>query len=57
VECHGEHYQQGHEVNFKKTAEEPVFNDKDWPGTLETIKVYVASQYGGVWATLDYVIN
>jgi hypothetical protein len=32
------HYQQHHEVSFKKTAEEPVINDKDWPRTIETIK-------------------
>jgi hypothetical protein len=25
--------QQRHEVRFKKTAEEPIFNDKDWPRT------------------------
>jgi hypothetical protein len=30
--------QQHHEVGFKKTAEEPEINDKDWPGTLEKIK-------------------
>jgi hypothetical protein len=38
--------QQWHEVSFKKTAEEPVINEKDWPRTLETIKEYRASQYG-----------
>jgi hypothetical protein len=27
---------QRHEVSFKKTAEEPVLNYKDWPRTLET---------------------
>jgi hypothetical protein len=27
--------QQHHEVGFKKTAEEPEINDKDWPRTLE----------------------
>jgi hypothetical protein len=26
--------QQCHEVGFKKTAEEPEINDKDWPRTL-----------------------
>jgi hypothetical protein len=26
--------QQRHEVGFKKTAEEPEINDKDWPSTL-----------------------
>jgi hypothetical protein len=30
--------QQRHEASFKKIAEEPVINDKDWPGTLENIK-------------------
>jgi hypothetical protein len=38
--------QQHHEVGCKKTAEEPVINDKDWPKTLETIREYLASQYG-----------
>jgi hypothetical protein len=56
TESHGEHYEQGHELNFKKTAEEPEINDKDWARALETIKECVASQYGGAWATLDYVI-
>jgi hypothetical protein len=49
--------QQRHEVSFKKTAEEPVTNDKDWPRTLETIKDYLASQYEGTGATLDYVVG
>jgi hypothetical protein len=26
--------QQWHEASFKKTAEEPVINDKDWPRML-----------------------
>jgi hypothetical protein len=47
--------QQLHEVNFKKTAEEPVINDKDLPRTLRTINEYLASQYGGTGATLDFV--
>jgi hypothetical protein len=47
--------QQRHEVNFKKTADEPVIKDKDWPQTLENIREYLASQYGGTGATLDYV--
>jgi hypothetical protein len=38
--------QQQHEVGFKKTAEEPVINDKDWPQTLEKFKEYLASKYG-----------
>jgi hypothetical protein len=29
---------QRHKVIFKKTVEETVINDKDWPRTLETIK-------------------
>jgi hypothetical protein len=49
--------QQRHEVGFKKTAEEPEINDKDWPGTLETIREYIASQYGVTGATLDYVFR
>jgi hypothetical protein len=48
--------QQRHEVGFKKTAEEPEINDKDWPRTLEKIKEYLASQYGVTGATLDYVV-
>jgi hypothetical protein len=44
--------QQRHEC-FNKTAEEPVINDKDWRRTLETIKEYLAYQYGGTGATLD----
>jgi hypothetical protein len=49
--------QQWHELSFKKTAEEPVINDKDWPITLETIKEYLDFQYGGTGATLDYVVR
>jgi hypothetical protein len=49
--------QQRHEVSFKKTVEEPVINDKDWSQTLETTKEYLASQYGGTWANLDYVVR
>jgi hypothetical protein len=49
--------QQRHEVSFEKTSEEPVINDKDWPRTLETIKEYLAFQYGGTGATLDYVVR
>jgi hypothetical protein len=49
--------QQRHEVGFKKTAEEPVINDKDWPRTLEKIREYIASQYGGTGATLDYAMR
>jgi hypothetical protein len=49
--------QQRHEVGFRKTAEEPVTNDKDWPRTLEKIREYIASQYGVTGATLDYVVR
>jgi hypothetical protein len=48
---------QRHEVSFKMTAEEPVINDNDLPRTLETIKEYLPSQYGGTGATLDYVVR
>jgi hypothetical protein len=34
-----------------------VINDKDWPITLETIKDYLDSQYGGTGATLDCVVR
>jgi hypothetical protein len=49
--------QQRHEVCFKKTAEEPEINDKDWPRTLEKIKDYLAYQYGVTGDTLDYVVR
>jgi hypothetical protein len=49
--------QQRHEVGFKKTAEEPDINDKDWPRTLEKIREYLASQYGIAGATLYYVVR
>jgi hypothetical protein len=49
--------QQHHEVGFKKTAEEPEINDKDWPRTLEKIRDYLASQYGVTGATLDYAVR
>jgi hypothetical protein len=49
--------QQRHEVSFKNNVEEPVINYKDCPSTLETIKEYMASQYGGTGATLDYVVR
>jgi hypothetical protein len=49
--------QQCHEFVFKKTAEEPVINDKDWPRTLETIREYLASQYGVTGDTLDYDVR
>jgi hypothetical protein len=47
---------QWHEVSFKKKVEESVINYNNWPRTLETIKEYLASQYGGTRATLDYVV-
>jgi hypothetical protein len=34
-----------------------VINNKDCPRTLETIKEYLASQYGGAGDTLDYVVH
>jgi hypothetical protein len=49
--------QQHHEVGLKKTAEEPVINDKDWPRTMKKISEYLASQYGVAGATLDYVVR
>jgi hypothetical protein len=51
------HDQQCHKVGSKKTVEEPVINEKDWPRTLETIREYLASQYGVTGATLDYVVR
>jgi hypothetical protein len=51
------HDQQQHDFSFKKTEEDPVINEKDWPRTLETIKEYPASQYGGTGDTLDYVVR
>jgi hypothetical protein len=49
--------QQYHEAGFKKTAEEPEINGKDWPRTLYNIKEYLASQYGVTGATLYYVVH
>jgi hypothetical protein len=51
------HDQQRYEDIFKKTAEIPVINYKDWPRTLENIKEYLASQYGGTRATLYCVVR
>jgi hypothetical protein len=34
-----------------------VINNKYWSITLETIKEYLTSQYGGTGATLDYVVR
>jgi hypothetical protein len=44
-------------VSFKNTAEELVIKDNDRPMTLETIKGYLASRYGGTVNTLDYVVR
>jgi hypothetical protein len=49
--------QQCHEVSLKRTTEEPVINYKYWTITLETIKEYLTSQYGGTGATLYYVVQ
>jgi hypothetical protein len=49
--------QQRYEDNFKKTAVEPEINDKYWPRTMESIREYLASQYGAKGSTLDYVIR
>jgi hypothetical protein len=49
--------QHRHEIGFKKTAEEPEINEKDWPRTLEKIMQYLALQYGVTGATLDYVVR
>jgi hypothetical protein len=57
VLVHSYRYQQHHEVGFKKTAEEPEINDKDWPRTPEKIREYLASHYGFTGATLDYVVR
>jgi hypothetical protein len=38
VFVHSYPYQQRHEVGYKKTAEKPEINYKDWPRTLEKIK-------------------
>jgi hypothetical protein len=49
--------QQRYEEKFKKTAVEPEINDKDWPRTTESIREYLAAQYGAKGSTLDYVIR
>jgi hypothetical protein len=51
------HNQQINEASFKKTAEEPVINGKNWTMTLETIKEYLVYQCGGTGDTLDYVVR
>jgi hypothetical protein len=50
-------YYQRHEEGFKKTAEKLVINDKDWTRTLETVKEYLAYQYGLTGATLDIAVK
>jgi hypothetical protein len=57
VLVHSYRDKQRHQVGFKKTAEEPVINDKDWPRTLDTIIWYLASQYGVTGVTLNYVVR
>jgi hypothetical protein len=49
--------QQGYEDSFKKTTVEPEINEKDWPRNMESIREYLAAQYGAKWSTLDYVIR
>jgi hypothetical protein len=49
--------QQRYEDSFKKTAVEPESNDKDWPRTMESIREYLAAQYGAKGSTLYYVIR
>jgi hypothetical protein len=49
--------QHRYEDSFKKTAVEPENNDKYWPWTMESIREYLAAQYGAKWSTLDYVIR
>jgi hypothetical protein len=49
--------QQRYEDSFKKTAVEPEINEKDWPRTMESIREYLAVQYGVKGSTLDYVIR
>jgi hypothetical protein len=53
----GYHEQQRYKDSFKKTTVEPEINDKDWPRTMESIREYLAAQYGAKWSTLDYVIR
>jgi hypothetical protein len=49
--------QQRYEDKFKKTAVKPEINDKDWPRTMESIREYMAAQYGAKGSTLDDVIR
>jgi hypothetical protein len=49
--------QQRHGLSFKKTVEDPVINEKDWSRTLETVKEYVASQYGGTGTTSESAVK
>jgi hypothetical protein len=50
-------YQLRYEASSKKTMLEPVINEKYWHRTLDYIKEYLASQYVGTGATLDYVVR
>jgi hypothetical protein len=49
--------QHRYEEKFKKTAVEPEINDKDWPRTMESIREYLAAQYGAKGSIWDYVIR
>jgi hypothetical protein len=49
--------QHRYEEKFNKTAVKPEINDKDWPHTMESVREYLAAQYGAKGFTLDYVIR
>jgi hypothetical protein len=49
--------QQRYEEKFKKIAVEPEINDKNWPWTMESIREYLAGQYGTKGSTLNYVMR
>jgi hypothetical protein len=49
--------QQRYEEKFNKNVFDPDINDKYWPRTMESIREYVAAQYGAKGSTLDYVIR
>jgi hypothetical protein len=49
--------QQRWKLDYKKTAVEPVINDKDWPRTLENIRDYLASILGVKGPPLAYVVR
>jgi hypothetical protein len=54
---HGYREQHRYAYSFNKTAVEPEINDKDWPRFMESIREYLAAQYGAKGSTLDYVIR